>query len=517
MKCIFGFEDCPITSQEIETKPYQFFIGYQIHSKWYSQSAILAMGSRICEILKSDLQKKDLRIIISQFGFKPAVHILCDACELIQKSILCIFEISDLNPNVMIEIGKSLSKNIVLLRNKNSNKPPPTDIGGVYYEEYDNEEELIQLKSAKIARIINEKILEHHKSYYFEDIFYLKEDITKICKDGEFKEDIDWDNLLEIYDEEKLKDAHDYTIIGIAKYKKIKRDYLYNNAKIEDFDEVKKYFVKSKSLNNKIIENDYYLYQLDLFRLSAEILINNENDFINVDKLQQTLDEEIEGYSDVKKLIDIFYNRNLKKFLFVDSPMLMEDTVSQVYEIRTFGKLNIYNVLRFQQKKGIINDFNKKILELLKRLNQQSRYVIIGKMGRELQFNDIGEDIINFIENSIEAENKPFDPETSFYILDKDLKEKLSYLLGIFEDKRAENTLITLIDSNRDGVIYPAIDALVKINSVKSLPILINIYKNLDVEFNIKIRVYHAIKALAEKNSFHSLKEFIEQQEVGSL
>jgi len=36
------------------------------------------------------------------------------------------------------------------------------------------------------------------------------------------------------------------------------------------------------------------------------------------------------------------------------------------------------------------------------------------------------------IEKSIEAEKKPFDPKTSFYILDKDLKEKLSYLLGVF-------------------------------------------------------------------------------------
>ncbi|GAH30520.1 unnamed protein product, partial [marine sediment metagenome] len=65
---------------------------------------------------------------------------------------------------------------------------------------------------------------------------------------------------------------------------------------------------------------------------------------------------------------------------------------------------------------------------------------------------------------------------------------------------------------DRNGVIYPAISALVKINSVKSLPILINIYKNLDVEPNTKYRAYCAIKVLAEKNSFYSLKKIIEQQ-----
>ena len=64
-----------------------------------------------------------------------------------------------------------------------------------------------------------------------------------------------------------------------------------------------------------------------------------------------------------------------------------------------------------------------------------------------------------------------------------------------------------MVDNDRDSVIYPAIDALVKINSVKSLPILINIYKNLDVEYYIKIRAYSAIKELAEKNSFYSLKK----------
>jgi len=71
-----------------------------------------------------------------------------------------------------------------------------------------------------------------------------------------------------------------------------------------------------------------------------------------------------------------------------------------------------------------------------------------------------------------------------------------------------------LVDNNRDGVIYPAIDALVKINSVKSLPILINIYKNLDVEYYIKIRAYSAIKELAEKNSFYSLKKSLKNKKL---
>ena len=153
MKCIFGIENCKtLNNQYVKTDPYQFFIGYQVFSSYYSRSAIESMGSRICELIKLDL--KELKIINKPFGFSDAIHIFCNACKLIQPSILCIFEISDSNPNVMLEIGKSQFKNIILLRNKSSDKKPPIDLGGIFYEEYDNEEELITLKSAKIAHII---------------------------------------------------------------------------------------------------------------------------------------------------------------------------------------------------------------------------------------------------------------------------------------------------------------------------------------------------------------------------
>jgi disulfide oxidoreductase YuzD len=147
-------------------KPYTFFIGYQVGSQYYKQHTMNLLGSHICEYLKNDLKKLNLQVLHKPFGFRNGIHILCDACKLIQKSILCIFEISDLNPNVMLEIGKSL-------------------------------------------------------------------------------------------------------------YKKLKSEYINDNFDIKYFKEVKKYFEKSRKLNNKIIENEYYLYNLDL--------LNTGNNFVNKD------------------------------------------------------------------------------------------------------------------------------------------------------------------------------------------------------------------------------------------
>lgn len=520
MKCIFGFENCKVSNQTIDTNPYIFFIGYQINSLWYKQHTMLALGNFICESLKNDLKKNNLQILHRPFGFEEGIHIFCDACKIIQKSILCIFEISDLNSNVMLEIGKSLYKNIVLLKNKGA-EHPPSDIRGVYYEEYDNEEELIVSKGAKIAKIIYNKIIEYQKSFYYGDVFYLKDEISEICKNEKFKKDIDWEDLLEIYDEKKLKKAHDFTLIGIAKYKKIKKEYLKETIDINEYDKVKKYFEKSKNLNKKIIENEYYLYLLNLLKQGSHILKNGKNNFIDIEESQKGLDELIEGCNEVIELINNFYNKRLKEFLFIDSPILIDIATSyNSINIGLIQDMRIYNILKFLAKKGIIDDFNKRILDFLKKLSPGNnyndyRYQIIGIMGRELKFSDIGEEIINAIEKSIEEEKKS--SNGMFYnsinynsLLDKDLKEKLSYLLGVFGDKRAENILISLVDYNKEGIVYPAIDALAKINSVKSLPIIINIYKNLSSDYMVKERALNAIKIIAEKNKLIHLKGIVE-------
>lgn len=507
MKCILGVEGCIATNRKLEINPYQFFIGYQKKSKFYDESKILAMGDRISEILNNDLQKHNLSIANRQWGFKEGIHILCEPCKLIQNSILCIFEISDLNPNVMLEIGKSLYKNIILLRRKDAGEPP-SDLAGLKYDDYIKDDELLYSKSAKIANIICDKVLEHNKtlSYTIAQEFFLKEEITKISKEKKFHENLDWSELLEIYDENKIKTAHDYSIIGIAKYKRLKESYLENKITLGDVDEVEKYFKKSKSLNNKIIENYYYLYHLELLRETIKILENNNGILTNISKLEEELDKAFMGYNDLINLINILFNKNLRSFLFIDSPLLIERLNDYSNYVKSF------NLLRFLQKNNILNDFNAEILNLLITLNEQSRYEIIGEISRELDFNEIGNDIIERLKKSIEIESRDYnylDGNAYMFIIDQDLKDKLSYLLGIFGDKRAENVLISLIDNNQGNVTAPAVSALTKINSIKSIPILINLYKNPYIEYPVRFRVITALKILCKNNNFVSFEKII--------
>ncbi len=204
----------------------------------------------------------------------------------------------------------------------------------------------------------------------------------------------------------------------------------------------------------------------------------------------------------------------------IDSPMLIEistgySTYNLGFGIGNFKFTKIYNILKFLAKRRIIKNFNKIILDFLKMLpsadNYNSdRFQIIKLMGKDFNFDDIGEEIIKSLKRSLEVENLSSDNiygENYKYVLDKDLKNKLSYLLGIFGYIRAENILISLIDNNKDGIIYPAIDSLAKINSIKSLPMIINIYKNLSSDYNIKPRAFNSIRILCEKNNIIGIIE----------
>jgi hypothetical protein len=60
--------------------------------------------------------------------------------ESIIASDIAVFEISNKNPNVMIDLGIALTfgKNVLLIRERTSDKPP-SDISGHTYAEYDND------------------------------------------------------------------------------------------------------------------------------------------------------------------------------------------------------------------------------------------------------------------------------------------------------------------------------------------------------------------------------------------
>jgi CheY-like chemotaxis protein len=98
---------------------------------------------------------------VYKFGIKPALRsakykslradevfvgqdILCKICRQMQESPLCIVDVSNWNPNVLLELGMMYGhgKRVVLLKYGGADAIVPSDLKGMLYIEYDSIESL---------------------------------------------------------------------------------------------------------------------------------------------------------------------------------------------------------------------------------------------------------------------------------------------------------------------------------------------------------------------------------------
>jgi hypothetical protein len=110
----------------------EVFVGFQFKSKNYNALSL----------------KKGITEGLDKFSFKPFFpdehakneHITCKICERLQNVSFCIFDLSDINPNVMLELGLAcgLDKKIFIIRAKSADKPIPSDLKGIDRIEYDD-------------------------------------------------------------------------------------------------------------------------------------------------------------------------------------------------------------------------------------------------------------------------------------------------------------------------------------------------------------------------------------------
>ncbi|MCL5985731.1 MAG: nucleotide-binding protein [Actinobacteria bacterium] len=326
---MLGTKGCSPENFQIEYDPFKFFVGYQINSNYYNQTNLLSMCQRVSDLINNDLKKQGNKVRLLEFGYEEGIHIGCEVCELIQKSICCIFEISDLNPNVMIEIGKSLYKNIILLRSAKSTRPP-TDISGVKYIEYDDEQELNSLAS-KIAKYILDEISKYilENKYNFNE-FFLKNEINKILKSNiHIGDNFSWQDLLSSYDENKLRKSEEYTLIGIAKYKKIKQQNIEDEIDSELILDAEKYFLKSMDKDKSITENYFYLYLLDLIKLDISPINGYRKIFLDSNEREKEFKKAILRFEEVSELLITLSHKDLNNFLFLNSQKIVEHLIQR--------------------------------------------------------------------------------------------------------------------------------------------------------------------------------------------
>ena len=148
----------------------KIFLGLQFKSQYYSKSSLENVV--VDAVTAADIEIKRLglsyvRLEPNLVEIKPAEGVTEAILKKIEESLVCIFEISDNNPNVMLELGSAYTHNkrLIILKNEESVpvSPVPSDIVGKFITYYGGVEypSLERLKP-KIAKIVSDYIIDEY-------------------------------------------------------------------------------------------------------------------------------------------------------------------------------------------------------------------------------------------------------------------------------------------------------------------------------------------------------------------
>lgn len=149
------------------------FVGYQINSDYHASKDLKDAIFQVKKIIENQIPNIDLDI---KFGEFEAGRILWDEVfNTIKKCDVAIFDISENNPNVLIEVGLAYgnNKHVILLKNEISKErfKIPSDISPFIYIPYKNKEVIAAICN-KIAESITNYLKEIPKPMlYFRSLW----------------------------------------------------------------------------------------------------------------------------------------------------------------------------------------------------------------------------------------------------------------------------------------------------------------------------------------------------------
>jgi len=153
-----------IAIQRDNTKKLFVVFGLQFKSKFYNPDKLIENIKKYFQesVNKYNSENKDkITLVFQKLEAEYGSHLFNSIASKIIGSDISIFESSDLNANVMIELGVALTWGIYVLplREKNSSKPP-SDISGQTWIKYEKSGEKIldQNFQRKIDKIVNRAI-----------------------------------------------------------------------------------------------------------------------------------------------------------------------------------------------------------------------------------------------------------------------------------------------------------------------------------------------------------------------
>lgn len=149
------------------------FVGYQIESKYHSPNHFESMGKHLNNLLKKRNRMVSLDI---EYGiFPPGARLWEQVAEKIEAAHITIFDISENNPNVLLEAGISLGtgKHVIFLKCDQSESKYPTDIHNFVFLPYHSsgtlsEESFLTL----LIQSIDYFLAHNHDPYFYHRLLW---------------------------------------------------------------------------------------------------------------------------------------------------------------------------------------------------------------------------------------------------------------------------------------------------------------------------------------------------------
>lgn len=142
----YGFSDEDwehIAQVRSRTSELRVVLGYQFTSEHYDSNALQrnvgAMFERAVEAYNESRGALKTTLVYAPLAAGYGEHLFNEIARDIIASDIAVFETSDLNPNVMLELGVALTWGTRVLPIKHRSRPkPPSDISGQTWADYDD-------------------------------------------------------------------------------------------------------------------------------------------------------------------------------------------------------------------------------------------------------------------------------------------------------------------------------------------------------------------------------------------
>ena len=161
----------------------KIFVGYQIDSEFHTSDEIKEiMCGRVAPLVEAELGIS----LEFKFGnkFRPGEYLFSQVNDAIHQSEIAIFDVSENNPNVLIEVGLAYGarKHTILLKNSISKDKykVPSDIGAFIYLTYEKIDQIVDDLIGSIVTYYHNHIPSH---FYFKELwgFYPNDTVYIVC------------------------------------------------------------------------------------------------------------------------------------------------------------------------------------------------------------------------------------------------------------------------------------------------------------------------------------------------